>query len=346
MDVIRRYGRQRDDDESLTNSSTVCCCYYGWVVWAITTIAQCLTFFGTSGGITFIVDPIKDELELSRSSISLSYTFGTVGGALLQVPIGKAVDRFGGRVSITICSACYALSSIGLSLPRSWFMLTLAFGCIRALGFGGLQLASTTCLQQWFVKRRGFATGAQEALSSIAGFGLCSLLLSALVEGRGWRTAYVYIGLAELTFSPLAALLLRSRPEDIGLAPDGVADSTPTPPQASSSAAQGLAAQAPKASVQQPAAAAAASVEGWTLSQAARTLAFWIVVVANAMQWGMGAGFYFHLASISTGLGMEPSRLPSCFYLPWAAARAASLLVGGWVLDRFEPRWVLGIGFL
>lgn len=38
--------------------------------------------------------------------------------------------------------------------------------------------------------------------------------------------------------------------------------------------------------------------------------------------------------------------LPSCFYLPWASARAAALLVGGAALDRFPPRLVLGGGFL
>ena len=59
-----------------------------------------------------------------------------------------------------------------------------------------------------------------------------------------------------------------------------------------------------------------------------------------------GAGFFFHLASISEELELPVILLPSCFYLPWACARAASLVLTGYLLDRVPPRYLMFGGFL
>ena len=319
--ATRSYGRQIDAEDA----ARCPCCFYGWAVWLVLCVGSIGTFFGTSGAITFVLDDIMAELDLTRSAISACYMAGTLLGAAVQIPIGRAVDRFGGRRSIAVCSAAFALSCSCMSLPHHWSTLVLAFGFLRALGFGGLAGAVTTCLQQWFVRRRGLATGMLEATSSIVGFGLCSLLLHGLVEAYGWRGAYLRSGIALLAYVPVAAIVLRSRPEDIGLRPDGdarVADSTPQ------------------------AAGAAATVEGWRLGEAMRTSAFWIIVLSNALHRGVGAGLFVHLASVVRELGLPLRLLPSCFYLPWAFARAAALLVGGVALDRFPPRLVLGGGFL
>ena len=267
--ATRSYGRQIDEDAASRR-----CCFYGWLVWLVLCVGSIGTFFGTSSAITFVLDDIMAELKLTRSAISAVYMAGTLLGAAVQIPIGRAVDRFGGRRSIAACSAAFALSCSCLSLPHHWSTLLLAFGFLRALGFGGLAGAVTTCLQQWFVRRRGLATGMLEATNSIVGFGLCSLLLHGLVEAYGWRDAYLRSGIALLAYAPVAALVLRSRPEDIGLRPDGdapLADSTPQT------------------------AGADATVEGWRLGEAMRTAAFWIIVLSNALQWGVGAGLFVHL---------------------------------------------------
>ena len=191
--------------------------FYGKVIWLVCCLGQITTYFGTSAGITFIVDDLMGDMALSRSGVSGVYTAGTLVGALAQMPIGRAVDRYGGRAAIAVCSGAYALSLLCLSLPPSWPWLIAAFSALRALGFGGLALACTTCMQQWYVRRRGLATGLSEAASSFVGFGVLSSLLSALVAAYGWRRSYLCIGVVlMLTYVPLAALLLRSRPEDVG----------------------------------------------------------------------------------------------------------------------------------
>ena len=76
------------------------CCFYGWLVWLVLCVGSIGTFFGTSSAITFVLDDIMAELDLTRSAISAVYMAGTLLGAAVQIPIGRAVDRFGGRRSI------------------------------------------------------------------------------------------------------------------------------------------------------------------------------------------------------------------------------------------------------
>lgn len=288
----RKYGQLVSEDSTLPASSRLptCCCPYGWTVWTVLTIGQITTFFGTSSGVAFVIEGVMAELELSRSLVSLAYAVGTFIGAAAQIPIGRAVDRFGGRRGVAICSAAFYIALIGMSLPHNWYALTLAFAAMRALGFGGLALACNTCLQNWFVRRRGLATGLSESINTLVGFGFCAQLYSMAVLHFGWRHSYVLVGSALLLYSPIAYLLLRSRPEEVSLLPDGdqVDSAAGTANAAAAAGAPAAAAGGARALSAKPPA-----VTGWRLSEAARTSALWIIVAANALQWGIGAGFFF-----------------------------------------------------
>ena len=330
--LSRRYGQLVNED-SAPGSHRTCRCPYGYVVWTVLTVGQITTFFGTSAGLTFSIEGIKSDLQLSRSVISLTYAVGTLLGAAAQIPIGRAVDRFGGRLGVTMCSTAFYVSLAAMSLPTHWATLTLAFTAMRTLGFGGLALTCNTCLQNWFVRRRGLATGLSESVNSLIGYGLCAQLYAMAVVHYGWRRAFELVGAVLLLYPPVAFLLLRSRPEDIGLAPDG----DPT---------EGLAGAASATPGGTGPAKAAAAVTGWRLREAMRTSALWILIVANALQWGIGAGFFFHLESIAEELQLDVGLLPSCFYLPWAASRALALVLAGWLLDWMPPRLIMCVCFL
>ena len=110
--------------------------------------------------------------------------------------------------------AAYFLFAFCHVLPHDWYSLTIAFVAMRSLGFGGLSMACTTCLQQWFVRRRGLATGLSESIT-LFGFGFNSQLYALAVSSYGWRMSYLFVGAVLLLYSPIAALLLRSHPEDI-----------------------------------------------------------------------------------------------------------------------------------
>ena len=163
------------------------CCFYGWIVWAVLCIGQISCFLGASSGVTFIVDPIRDDLGLTQTTVALAYTFGTAASALVQTRVGRLVDKHGGRFGVTAIAAGYALSLCGIALPTEWFGLAVAFGLLRSLGVGALALSCNTCLQQWFDRRRGLATGLSDSVASLMSYAVLAPLLAVAVPRIGWR---------------------------------------------------------------------------------------------------------------------------------------------------------------
>ena len=332
------------------------CCFYGWVVWAVTLAGNVVVFFGASSGVTFIIPPVRESLGLSQSGVALAYTAGTALSALAQYPLGRAVDKFGGRVGIVATSACFACSLVALSMASSWWTLAFAFGLMRTLGVGGLETACNTCLQQWFIRRRGLATGLGSSIVQLLSYALVSNIDAALVQSIGWRRTYAFAGLAVLAlYSPLALLLLRSRPEDMQLRPDGD-EPYRGPPHASSSplyavdedagttgGGGGTAAEAPGAD-RVPDADLAPDDGSYTLREAAHTRSFVLLALGNALAWGVGSGVFFNLTSIALDAGLKESDVASAIYIPWAICRALSMVSAGLALDAMEPRWVLSLG--
>ena len=279
---------------------------------------------------------VRVELGMSQSEIAAAYMLGTAVSAFAQIPIGWTVDRFGGRTGVTLYSALFALSVSAMALPTDWYTLSLAFCALRALGAGGLSLACTTCLQQWFCRRRGLATGLQSSAVSLSSYAILSNLISSVELALGWREAYMLFGgLLLCVYSPLALLLLRSRPEDVGLRPDGD-DAPPAPKVNGVSGANGS----------RPNGAANGTDGDWTLAEAMRTRALWLLCVSNTLAWGFGAGIFFNLVSITRDAGLDPADLAPCVYVPWAFTRAASMAISGALIDRFEPRFLLCVGAL
>ncbi|MCA1552706.1 MFS transporter, partial [Bradyrhizobium sp. BRP19] len=89
------------------------------------------------------------------------------------------------------------------------------------LGYSG----QSFFLPNWFIRRRGLAI-----VIAFAGVGIGSVTLlpwaQHMIEQTGWRTACTAIGILVLVVLAPINLLLRKRPEDIGLLPDG--DAAPT----------------------------------------------------------------------------------------------------------------------
>ena len=114
-----------------------------------------------------------------------------------------------------------------------------------------------TVVANWFVRKRGTALA---VLTLVGGLSspICIPLSGAFVAQVGWRATLVILGLAQLVIAlPLHAFLLRRRPEDLGLSPDG----EPALP---------IQAQAP--------------LPGATLSEALGRTAFWMLTAALALE--------------------------------------------------------------
>ena len=195
--------------------------YYGWVV--VGTLATTETI---SWGILYyafaaFLVPMQQELGWSTAALTGAYSLALLVSGLAAVPVGRWVDRHGPRLLMT-------LGSIGGTiLLLTWARVESLPGFYLLWLLMGLVLAATlyepafTVVATWFHRLRGRAL---LLLTFVAGFASTIFLpvATALIEQMGWRQALVALAaFLAVTTIPAHALVLRRRPEDLGLLPDG-----------------------------------------------------------------------------------------------------------------------------
>jgi sugar phosphate permease len=194
--------------------------HYAWVIvavcFAVTVMAAGVR--STSG---VLIVPLENEFHWSRATISFALgvnllLFGAIG------PLAAAVmDRFGARRTITLALAITAASVVVTPAMSQPWQLVLLWGVVVGLstGFIGGFLAAYIA-GRWFRAREGFVVGLLTAANA-AGQLVFLPSMASLVTHFGWRIMSLVLAGAVIAFLPLPAMLIRNRPEDIGLRPYG-----------------------------------------------------------------------------------------------------------------------------
>jgi MFS family permease len=168
----------------------------------------------------FVV-PMHADLGMSPAALNGAYTTGVVVCGLVAIPAGRWLMRHGARALMTTGSLVAVAGLLSWSqvhtLPELYVTFCLA-GLAMAATLYEPAFAVTTA---WFNRHRAHAV----LVLTIAG-GLSSTvfvpLTSALVTWQGWRVALVTLAvIVGVVTVPVHALLLRRRPADLGLKPDG-----------------------------------------------------------------------------------------------------------------------------
>ncbi|WP_089936636.1 MFS transporter [Candidatus Entotheonella palauensis] len=301
--------------------------FYGWVILIAGTLGLVMTSPGQTYSISIFIEHFIDDLGLSRSYVSTLYMIGTVSASFAMPVVGRQIDRHGSRAMIVLITVLFGLACLFMGLVQNAFMLCLGFFALRALGQGSLSLVSRIVVNQWWVRRRGFAigiVGMSYALIGRAGF---PVLINALIPLYGWRGTYSLLGLLLLlVMLPLGWLLVRNRPEDYGLWPDG------QPPTASQQDEMRSPVRAKEPWVE----------ENWTLAEVLRLPVFWLLSAGFSSISALNTGLTFHIVSIYVDNGLTPTIAASAF-VPIAITSAIVQLGSGMLVDRFPSRVLLAM---
>ena len=305
--------------------------YYGWLVVAVVFVTMAV---GVNARTAFslLYPPILAEFGWERGVTAGVFSFGFFLSALLSPLFGRMMDSHGPRTVTLIGIAAIAAGLVLAGWSREPWHFYMTLGAL--VGAGSVCLGyscQALFLPAWFVRRRGLAMSI-----AFAGVGIGSIvllpLLQLLIDRYGWRIACIALGLfALLLLSPLA-LLLRRRPEDIGLQPDGHTGTA------------GAAAAASHAYVIDHAWVA---IE-WTLGKAMRTTRFWWL----ALGYFFGLfGWYLvqvHQTKYLVEVGFSAS--DAAWALGWVSfAGVPGQIALGQLSDRIgrEIVWTIGsFGFL
>ncbi len=294
--------------------------FYGWIIVVVTFVTMAI---GVNARTSFSLffPPIIDEFGWERGITAGAFSFGFLISGAMSPLIGRMMDRFGPRV---VMELGVALMGGGLLLAplttRPWHLYLTIGVMVGAgsvcLGYSGQSLF----LPNWFNRRRGLAMGI-----AFAGVGIGSITLlpwvQLMIEQTGWRTACTAIGIVVLVVLAPINLLLRKRPQDLGLEPDG--DAAPSP------------SAKPVSYVVDP---EWAGVD-WTLARAVRTARFWWLAL------GYFGGLYIwyavqvHQTKYLLDIGFSPS------VGVWALGVVSLLGIPGQIAlghlsDRLGREWI------
>ena len=197
--------------------------------WFVVAAAFAITFIGFGSAYTFsaFLEPLQRDFGASRGSVSLAFSLAGFLYFGLGIVSGPLADRFGSRSLVVAGMILMATGLAAASAARSLLQVYVAYGLGVGLGVGCAYVPAIGAVQRWFVRRRGFASGL-----AVSGIGVGTLamppLASLLVQGFGWRGAYLALGAIAAVVGGGLALLIENDPRDRGLAPDG----DPLPPDA------------------------------------------------------------------------------------------------------------------
>ena len=287
-----------------------------WVLGAVSLVSfSRVAFFNPILGV--FVQPLEDEFGWSRATIAGALALGTLVGAGLSPVIGPIVDRRGGRYFMVFGAALGGVLLILLAAVNEVWQFYLLFGAGRAMVTAILEIAIAVTIANWFIRGRGRATGLM-LIGTRGGMALMPLVVLLFLSLSDWRAAFAALGVISLLIAVLPPwLLVRRRPEDLGLRPDG------------DGYLGGPASSAPTA-----------SDPVWTVRQAVRTKAFWLLLLGTSQLFVVGGATNFLLASHLQDNGISQSTAILVITV-WALVGLFGGLAGGEIRDRFPLRYAL-----
>ena len=285
------------------------------------------------------IEALSVALGLTRVEISGVYTVSMILSGFLLPWVGRVLDRCGARIVLTgssILFGCtflylahceYAInwltSGVGRAhrVPVAMGVLFFGFFGLRLFGHGVMGISSRTMIMRWFNRRRGFANAVHWVILSLL-WPFIPLLLNVLNEQFTWSRAWVAIGLySGIAVSLASWLFVRDHPEECGLQMDGPSRVDPKPSLTLEEFA---------------------THHEFTLREAMRTLAFWVVLLGIMNNMVFFAAMTFNLASFGMEMGLSRNQAMGIF-IPMSILTIITTFVTGWLSNRIELKYLFAL---
>jgi hypothetical protein len=307
------------------------------------------------------------RIRRCSSVITSLLLVGTLLCGLLQPYSGALIDRLGARAVACASMVVHACGLLILAAARGPASLGLGFIVIRVGGISGTFLAQDAVLTKWFVRSRGTVVAVQRCVMALLAVSAVPMLIGAAVPRLGWRATLAALAAPLLAAVPTAGTLLLPTPEGVGLRPDGDKGGSgsggASAVTASESAAAGdgggdgeellplwhppadaPAADAPQAppqappplhaptSAHTPSPSADEEVQ-WSVSEAMRTRAFWVLLCIGFAVCCSTGGITAHASLIAADAGLDLRAMSRAVLLPSAAVSLVANYAAGRLLD-------------
>jgi len=290
--------------------------FYGW--WLVGVAAFLLTLMSLTvfQGLGTILVALERQFGWSRTALSGAFSLARVEGAILGPVEGFLVDRIGTRKMVLIGYILMGLGFIWLGQVKTLWAFYASFMTITlGSGLGGW-LAIIAMVNNWFTRQRTFAMAS--AMSGIHFGGLFVPLLALGIETFEFRGAATIIGVFLLIVVGPAAKVIRNRPEDMSLQPDGDTERL---------------SESVLTEDEEP---------DFTAGQALRTPVFWILTIMQVASSVAIVTLALHLVPKLTDMGMTLSGAGTVV-LTYTIVALPSQFLSGYFADRLPKTLMIAI---
>lgn len=282
--------------------------FYGWVIVATSILLTAIGLGAYISTNSVFVKPVCDELDFARGEFTFHRTIISLVSAALMPLYGKLIQRCGVKKVLLLGAVLSGLIMFGYSFStKLWhfYVLALFNGALyNAISF----LSIGVLVRDWFHARQGLATGLAYCGSGL-GASLMIPVANSIIERYDWRAAYAVIGIGGvLIMVPIVLLLIKNKPEEMGLQPlqNSLTVTSPT----------------------------TAPDSGMMMGEALRTGRFWMLAVAFFLINAMAGGVNTHTMPYLNDIGYTTQYASSVVSVIMLFLTAGKILLGS-VYDKF-----------
>ena len=252
--------------------------FYGWRILLASSVMGSVGIGITISAFPVFFLPIREELHLSSTQVSFLIGFAWAQSGVMAPIIGWLNDRIGSRTLVLCGGLTCGTGLILVSFADNFWQVLIFYGVVVAVGrtaaFNPTLMAT---VNQWFVRRKAIAMSLL-GTSFSAGAAIMIPFFALGSDQIGWRHTILFAGVVLSLLTLPVAYVIRSKPEDMGLLPDG-----DQPIDVTRGSAQDLASTGQSA-----------SAGDMLLSQALRTRAFWLLLTGLVIRVSVADAILIH----------------------------------------------------
>lgn len=251
--------------------------FYGWIIVALTGIVM-TTAYGAQFSFGVFLPYMEADTGWDRELLARAFSIYIAMYAFLSLVSGPLTDRLGPRPVVMAGGLLLGLGYWLLGRVELEWELFIVLGAVLAAGMSAAFVPCNATVVRWFIKYRGRAVGLTTmgaSLGNLVGPPVAAMMIAAV----GWRTSYIWIGMSVGVVIVLASIFLVRDPSDIGMTPDGNGGQDPE--------------------------GRSAPEQNWTLAEAQKTSAFWVLTAIFLFTWLVVFLPAMHLAAYAMDMGID-----------------------------------------
>jgi sugar phosphate permease len=298
--------------------------FYGWWIVGAGGIVQWYTSAVFWRGFQAFVPPILSTFGWSAGATGAAISLQRSESGMISPFVGVLLDKYGPRKAMAFGVFVTGGGFIYMSQMQSLWQFYLAIGLLTLGMSFGTFIVFVVTVANWFVRKRARALATLMSFSAVGGLTLPILVAS--IETFGWREMLMATGIGFWLIGFPATLVMRKRPEDHGMLPDG----GPSDEEIAEAAKRGR--------------GTAIREHAITMRQAIKLRFFWQLAIVTSLGQLVSSSNLFHFSALleygmTTALAASAAGAVAIGDL---SGRAGVAILG----DKFDKRRLLTIAML